>query len=158
MHRGAQRIRFVEERMRHRILITLTALSGALLVAACAPNAPLPGPTPIPPLSGPQPTLDPRLSAANVSASAGNAGDAGAGRALFEKTCAACHGPEGEGLTAPSLKTSTFVKGASDQAVFDTIAHGRIEKGMPAWSGAAGGVLSDDQIRDLVAFVREIQD
>ena len=143
--------------MRQRTLITLVALSGALLLAACAPNAPLSGPTPIPSLAGPQPTLDPRLSVTNASASAGNAGDAAAGREIFEKTCAACHGPEGEGLSGPSLKTSAFVKGASDQAVFDTIAHGRLEKGMPAWSSAAGGVLSDGQIRDLVAFVRDLQ-
>ncbi len=143
--------------MTHRTLITLAAVSAVLFLAACAPNAPLPGPTPIATYSGPQPTLDPRLSAANISAGSQSAGDAAAGRAIFERTCSACHGMEGEGLSAPSLKTSAFVRGASDQEIFVTIAQGRVAKGMPAWSAAAGGLFTDGQIRDLVAYVRELQ-
>jgi mono/diheme cytochrome c family protein len=143
--------------MPHRTLITLAAVSAVMLLAACAPNAPLPGATPIATFSGPQPTLDPRLSAVNISAGGGSAGDASFGRALFERTCSACHGMEGEGLSAPSLKTSAFVMAASDQEVFATIAQGRVGKGMPAWSVAAGGLYTDSQIRDLVAYLRELQ-
>jgi mono/diheme cytochrome c family protein len=143
--------------MPHRTLVTLAAVSMVLLLAACAPNAPLPGPTPIAAYSGPQPTLDPRLSAANISAGAGKPGDASAGQALFQRSCSACHGIEGEGLSAPSLKTSAFVRGARDEEIFVTIAQGRVAKGMPAWSSAAGGLFSDIQIRDLVAYVRELQ-
>ncbi len=143
--------------MPNRTHITLAAVSLMLLLAACAPNAPLPGPTPIATYSGVRPTLDPRLSAANISAGGGKAGDASVGRVLFERTCSPCHGLEGEGISGPALKTSAFVKNASDAEIFVTIAQGRVEKGMPAWSATAGGLYSNTQIRDLVAFVRELQ-
>jgi len=143
--------------MPHRTLMTLAALAGLLAMAGCVANPQLPGPTPIAPVAGPLATLDPRLSAAARPIAFGKAGDAQAGGELFQKTCSACHGPEGVGLTAPSLKTSTFVAGASDQELFDTIAKGRIEKGMPAWSSAFGGLLSDDQILALVAYLRGLQ-
>ncbi len=143
--------------MPHRTLTTLAAVSGLMLLAACAPNPPLPSPTPIASYSGPQPSLDPRLSAAGFSASRIEPGDASAGRRLFEGTCSACHGMGGEGLSGPSLKTSAFVQNASDEEIFVTISQGRVGKGMPAWSAAAGGLFTDRQIRDLVAYVRELQ-
>jgi len=144
--------------MPHRTLMTLAALGGLLAVVACDANPSLPGPTPIATAAGPLATLDPRLSAAVRPIAAAQAGDARLGLQFFQKSCIACHGEKGVGLTAPSLKTSTFVSGASDQQLFDTIAKGRLEKGMPAWSSASGGLLSDDQILALVAYVREIQD
>ena len=143
--------------MPHRTLMTLAALAGLLAMVACVANPQLPAPTPIPPAAGPPATLDPRLSVSARPIAFGDAGDERAGGDLFQQTCSACHGPEGVGLTAPSLKTSTFVAGASDQEVFDTIAKGRIEKGMPPWSSGYGGLLSDEQILALVAYVRELQ-
>ncbi len=142
--------------MPHRTLMSLAALCGLLVLVACVANPTLPAPTSIPTAPGPQATLDPRLSEIARPIASGNAGDANRGRALFQTTCVACHGNEGEGLTAPSLTTSAFVAGASDQELFDTIAGGRIAKGMPAWASSAGGLYSEDQIFDLMAYVREI--
>jgi cytochrome c oxidase cbb3-type subunit 3 len=138
------------------MLMSLAALGGFVVLVACVPNPPLPGPTSIPTAPGPQVTLDSRLSVAARPIASGDAGDAQRGRELFQRTCVACHGEEGVGLTAPSLQTSSFVAGASDQELFDTIAKGRIVKGMPAWASSAGGLFSDDQILSLVSYVREI--
>jgi len=72
---------------------------------------------------------------------------------LYAENCAVCHGLNGEGigatppLNAPSLQAMPY------DEIFKTIARGRFETAMPAWSEEDGGPLSDYQIGELVALI-----
>jgi mono/diheme cytochrome c family protein len=71
------------------------------------------------------------------------------GAAIFEDTCARCHGAEGQGVTAPAL-AGTVVDRYPDPA--DQIAVVTQGSGaMPAF----GGALSPEQIEAVVSFTRE---
>ncbi len=92
------------------------------------------------------------------------AGDAAAGQKLFSITCVTCHGPTGEGLNslAPSLRASEFLKSADTAGVTQVVRRGRpvtdpankSGKMMPAKGG--NPFLTDQQVADLVAFVKSI--
>lgn len=78
------------------------------------------------------------------------------GAGLYQANCAACHGPNGEGISAlgPALNTQAFLAAAEETLVFDTIRDGRPNTAMPAWGQAGGGPFTDEEIRDLTAFIR----
>jgi mono/diheme cytochrome c family protein len=80
-------------------------------------------------------------------------GEAGRGGQLFTQLCAGCHG--GNRL-APSLGNPVFQASAKDEWLARTIRHGRPDTPMPASQrpGAAG--LSDEEVRDLVAYLRSL--
>ncbi|HYM12519.1 MAG TPA: c-type cytochrome [Bryobacterales bacterium] len=83
------------------------------------------------------------------------------GLALYQQSCAVCHGsdgrsdtPIGRGLYPPALDlTSPHVKRWSDAELFWIIRNGIRLTGMPAWNGQ----LSDDQTWKTVLAVRELQ-
>ncbi|MDE2292786.1 MAG: c-type cytochrome, partial [Elusimicrobia bacterium] len=77
------------------------------------------------------------------------AGDAAAGRRVFEGRCAACHGREGQGGVGNSLNSPSFQAIASDNFLRDTIVRGREHTAMPASFG-----LSAKDVADVVAFIR----
>jgi cytochrome c oxidase cbb3-type subunit 3 len=99
-------------------------------------------------------------------------GDAQRGAKLFQKHCAQCHGYKGQGgeqpqggkqsrdqggsgeVVAPALNNSGFLAAASDSFIKATLQHGRSGTRMPK---AGGGQLSDQQLDDLVAFMRSWQ-
>lgn len=72
---------------------------------------------------------------------------------LYAENCSVCHGMNGEGIAAipplnnPALKTMPF------EEIYKTIARGRYQTAMPAWSIEDGGPLSDYQIDELVALI-----
>lgn len=73
------------------------------------------------------------------------------GKRGFETFCVACHGIDGKGNTAvgaPNLTDSVWLYGSSEATIVETILKGR-ENIMPA----QGGILSEDQIRMLTAWV-----
>lgn len=87
------------------------------------------------------------------------------GKEHFLGTCAACHGPNGEGMpgSGKPLLTSEFVKSQTDDQMVAFITSGR-----PSWDPAnttgidmppKGGnpVLNGDNIKDIVAFLRGLQ-
>lgn len=74
------------------------------------------------------------------------AGDDSAGAELFAQHCEACHGPEGEGASAPSLHNPQL---KDEQRVHDQIVNGG--GGMPPF----GSQLSDTEIDDLTAYVTQ---
>jgi mono/diheme cytochrome c family protein len=79
--------------------------------------------------------------------------DATRGRALFEATCAGCHGADGNTPTvanAPSL-WSALVQRNTDETLAASIKNGK-GSGMPAF----GGTYSDAQILDIVAHLRTL--
>jgi mono/diheme cytochrome c family protein len=79
------------------------------------------------------------------------------GGALFKAKCAMCHGANGEGkpaLKAPSL-VSDDAKKKSDADLTDMIANGGKEKKATHAFSKKG--VTDDQVKALVAFIRELQ-
>ena len=83
-------------------------------------------------------------------------GDASAiatGRALFlQYNCYGCHGGRAGGGIGPSLRDSVWIYGSSDTQLFATITEGR-PAGMPAW----GGRIPEDQIWQLISYIRSLR-
>ncbi len=77
-----------------------------------------------------------------------------AGKSLFSIYCTVCHGTSGEGISAPALNEKSFLISASDERIFSLIGSGVPETEMPAWSQRFGGPLTDQQINQIVAFLR----
>lgn len=78
-------------------------------------------------------------------------------QADYDIYCAICHGSEGEGYRADganALANANFLAGASDQLIYDGIAHGRVDTPMSAWSVNRGGPLTHTAIQRLVALIR----
>lgn len=77
-------------------------------------------------------------------------GDPLAGRTVYDARCAACHGAEGQGVTAVSLNNPVFLETASDGYIRDAVVHGRAGTPMTAF----GDLLGESAIDDLTALVR----
>ena len=126
--------------MRKIISLTLFIVLAALLLAACG-DAPAAAPSP-----------------AVVS------GAAAKGQELFTSACAACHGPNGEGVQGlgKNMHTSEFIKGKTDAELLAFIKVGRGADDPLNTTGVAmppkGGnsALTDAELQDIVAFIRTI--
>jgi mono/diheme cytochrome c family protein/rhodanese-related sulfurtransferase len=80
--------------------------------------------------------------------------------ALFARYCALCHGDRGEGGAAdnaPAITNDAYLRAATDEFLLQSIRRGHPGTPMSAFSDAAGGPLSDDDIRALIAFLRQFQ-
>jgi mono/diheme cytochrome c family protein len=77
-----------------------------------------------------------------------------AGQGLFEANCTTCHGQNGEGDIGPALNDKTFLSSTEDGRIFSLISSGVPGTAMPAWSQLYGGPFTDEQINDLVGFIR----
>lgn len=76
------------------------------------------------------------------------------GRILYAENCVMCHGEDGEGVDGPALNDSVFLGETTDDRIFDLIASGVPGTEMPAWGQARGGPFTDEQMRQLTAFIR----
>ncbi len=79
------------------------------------------------------------------------------GQKLFADNCATCHGKNGEGDIGPALNSRKFLQTADDSVIFGLIGSGVPGTGMPSWAQANGGPFTDEQINDLVGFIRHWQ-
>ncbi len=92
------------------------------------------------------------------------AGDPSKGKEKFEQICASCHGSEGKGdgpaaaALEPKprdLSDASYVSTLSDEHLFKVIKEGGAAVGksplMPAW----GNTLSDEDINNVIAFIRK---
>jgi cytochrome c6 len=77
--------------------------------------------------------------------------------ALYRAKCAACHAADGSGnsatgkaLATPDLRSDDVQK-QTDAQLTDSIANGKGKK-MPAYKGK----LTDDQIKELVSYIRDL--
>lgn len=79
-------------------------------------------------------------------------GDPSRGVALYAKQCATCHGDRQHRREGIHLANLMFQSQATDPFIKHAIVHGRPGTKMVAF----GGVLSDEQINDLVAYIRTL--
>jgi cytochrome c oxidase cbb3-type subunit 3/ubiquinol-cytochrome c reductase cytochrome c subunit len=80
-------------------------------------------------------------------------GDAARGDRLFTQLCSGCHGSN---QLAPDLANPVFQASADDAFLARTIRNGRTDTAMPAWSRPGADGLSDQEIGDLVAYLRTL--
>ena len=71
--------------------------------------------------------------------------------ALYGQHCGSCHGGNFEGGVGGSLVDGEWKHGSSDADIYRSIAKGNLQLGMNPWEN----ILSEDQIRSLVIFLRE---
>ena len=79
------------------------------------------------------------------------------GEELYADHCASCHGDEGEGIpnVGSVLNSKGFLEMRDDEALRAATHDGLPNTMMPAYAQAKGGPLRDNQIEDLVAFMRD---
>ncbi len=82
-----------------------------------------------------------------------DAAELDAARKVFSASCAACHGPEGQGLVGPNLTDPYWLHGGKVNDIFSTIKYGVPDKGMKSWKDD----LSPKQIAQLTGFIRSLQ-
>ena len=68
-----------------------------------------------------------------------------------QMNCVGCHAANGAGGMGPALSNTKFIYGGEPENIYLTILQGR-PNGMPAW----GGLLPDQAIWDLVAYIQSI--
>ncbi len=96
-------------------------------------------------------------------------GDAQRGGRLFEKHCAGCHGPTGEGghgtgvtfsrprdfpIIAPALHNPGYLSAAKDTLIKTTLVNGRAGTPMPTSSKLG---LKNKDVNDIVAHIRSFE-
>lgn len=89
-------------------------------------------------------------------------GNVANGQALFRQVCSDCHGEDGEGGKAGALHDTAFLTLSSNMLFRRIIITGRPDLGMPNFhklgsSSPLGQPLSDQDVNDLVAFLRSWQ-
>jgi mono/diheme cytochrome c family protein len=77
-----------------------------------------------------------------------------AGTQLWAANCAVCHGPMGEGGSAPALNSQEFLTTVTDAQIRDIMRGGIPGTEMPAWLSDYGGPLTEEQIQALVVYIR----
>lgn len=96
-----------------------------------------------------------------TSAAVAATGDPEKGKAVYEKSCVACHGPQGKGdgptgkvLVPPAADfTSAASKKKSDADLLKIIENGKPPTAMMAWRGQ----LSDQDIQHVLAYVKTLR-
>jgi mono/diheme cytochrome c family protein len=93
-------------------------------------------------------------------------GDADRGRALYAERCALCHGVQGEGwdwskkVAAPPVPVPDLAQAAptrSDEFLFEIVKDGGEAVGRTRFMPPFGFQLSDQEVWDLVAYVRSLE-
>jgi disulfide bond formation protein DsbB len=93
-------------------------------------------------------------------------GDAAAGKEQYDVICIACHGPGGEGIEnlGKPFTTSEFLREKSDEELVAFIKVGRPSgdplntTGIDMPPKGGNPALTDDQIVDIIAYVRTLQE
>jgi mono/diheme cytochrome c family protein len=92
-------------------------------------------------------------------------GVASKGAPIFRRVCATCHGMKGKGMPnlGKDMTASTFINGSSDEELLKFVKVGRLpsdplsdgKSAMPPKGGDP--TLTDEQLLDVIAFIRTIQ-
>jgi len=74
------------------------------------------------------------------------------GAKLFATYCKGCHGEGATGDIGPNLTDDKWRYGGTDEDIFTTISNGR-PGGMPSWKNT----LSEDDIKELIEYIRSLK-
>lgn len=85
-------------------------------------------------------------------------GDAQRGLTLFLRNCNGCHGMNGRGGIAPEIGNPVFQQAATDAFIVTTIQNGRVGTAMPAFQRKDAPALSDQDVADVLAYLRTLRD
>ena len=77
-------------------------------------------------------------------------GDPENGNVLYEQYCASCHGENGEGNSAMSLNSPTFLESVSDGFLLHALTEGRSNTTMMSYSE----LLTETEMYDIIATIR----
>ena len=132
----------------------------AALAFACSSGEEAPKPSPAPPPTEPAtpPVPEPKPEPAGPA-------DASRGEPLYATYCASCHGARGagDGPVAASLDPTparhddgAYMNALPNEQLFKVIKQGGPAVGKSQLMAPWGGTLGDDQIRDVIAFVRSL--
>jgi high-affinity iron transporter len=131
--------------------------------AAAAPSpaaaaAPAPAPAPAAAPAAP-PSAPPAAPAGSLR------GSAEAGKALYAQYCSSCHGASGhgDGPVAGTLNPKPanhtdhqFMASLSDEHLYQVISKGGASVGKSPMMAPWGGVINDQGIKDLIAYLRQL--
>jgi len=106
------------------------------------------------------------LNSAEQEAVQVSLGDPDAGKEQYDVVCIACHGPGGEGVEGlgKPFTTSDFLRDRNDEEMLEFVKAGRPSGDPLNTTGVdmppKGGnpALTDEQIIDIIAYVRTLQD
>ncbi|HEX6270311.1 MAG TPA: c-type cytochrome [Anaerolineales bacterium] len=128
-------------------------MAGLIFVTACAETN---GPLGVQPISTPAPV--PAEYAGKTNPFGLEAADEGA--QIYRTNCETCHGPQGHGdgpagqaLDPKPQDLSQIQKIAGDDYLFWRISAGKPGTSMVAWNG----ILTEEQIWQVVSFIRTLQ-
>lgn len=79
------------------------------------------------------------------------------GDALFNQSCASCHGTNATGGSAPTLNSKQFLAATTDSQAALIVTGGVPGSSMSAWSIDFGGPLTAEQIRQIVTYLRSLE-
>ena len=131
--------------------------------AVAEPQVPESAP-PARPTPAPDPAPDPVVS---PPAPEGLHGDAAAGRDLYNLYCVTCHGQSGKGDGPAGLaldprpqdhSDAAYMGQLSDEDLYNVIKKGGPSVGKSPLMAAWGGVVNEQGLRDLVAYVRSLSE
>ena len=84
------------------------------------------------------------------------------GKLLFEQSCAVCHGVDGRG--GKDIVSGKFAVGKTDDQLVEFVKQGRPASdplnttGIPMPPKAGNPSLTDDQIRDIIGYLRTLEE
>ena len=139
---------------------SLLALPLLLAIGACGPGEAPEPPEPPPAAADPMPEPAPLVEVPEGDLR----GDASAGAKTYQLYCATCHGAQGkgDGIAAPKNPppadhTDAAYMGKLDDAyLYRVIQRGGAAVGKSPLMAPWGGVLADEQIRDVIAHLRTL--
>lgn len=80
------------------------------------------------------------------------------GAMMFTANCAKCHGKAADGgETAPTLHSKQFLGAITDTQISLLVSGGVTGSDMPAWNVDFGGPFTDQQIQEIVAYIRSLE-
>lgn len=75
------------------------------------------------------------------------------GQQQYTLKCAACHGNEGQGVIGPNMTDNHYIHGAKPMDMYQVIAEGVLDKGMPPWKDQ----LSEAEMAGVIYFVSKMK-
>jgi mono/diheme cytochrome c family protein len=80
------------------------------------------------------------------------------GATLFAANCAQCHGKEAAGGgSAPTLNSQQFLKNTLDNQIHALVSGGVSGTEMSPWGLDYGGTLTDEQVQQIVTYLRSLE-